>query len=292
MTPRLGIFEVLEVVRSSVGADVEYLRCLTGGQTVGAHLVRFEGDSVAVLKFGWNGGWLGQIERAAATAETLRARGYPTPPIGPMGLLPGAGWWYVQGFVEGEHVPVAAFTPTHFDALIDLVRTHRGLAPPTDQDWSGYVVGLVLHHDHDWQVLLTAGPVVDDFLNRVKGRVEPLAGVVLGHDDLVLGDIGPHNMLFRDGRLVGVIDFESAGRGDLLYDVASLVYRFRDQPVDRGALLELAAGRGDAYKLCATANVLSGLNFALGQGTPAAVAVQGADDALEFHWHQAAIGLS
>ena len=38
-------------------------------------------------------------------------------------------------------------------------------------------------------------------------------------------DYAPYNLVFRDGRLVGVIDFETAAPGPRAWDLAYLAYR-------------------------------------------------------------------
>jgi hypothetical protein len=40
------------------------------------------------------------------------------------------------------------------------------------------------------------------------------------------GDFGPHNCVLDDGRVIGVIDFDTAHPGSRLWDVAHAVYRF------------------------------------------------------------------
>lgn len=277
---------MLEAVTTAIGGSVSYLRALEGGRTAGAYLILPVDGPPAVLKFGGPSTWLVQIRQAAKTAEELGSVGYPTPRIWASGRLPPDQWWYLQDYVEGEVVAEEHFTPTHFEELLGLLRRNRELAPTTRQDWSRYVVDLVFGHDHDWTVLEATGPEVRAFLDGLSQRVEPLRRVVLRDQDLVLGDPGPHNLIFRDGRIVAAIDFECAGRGDSLIDAVSLMARFRDRPQFLDALLgqEFTVGGVPAIRLCGAAGVLSGLNWHLSQGEGAPSAVEDAEEVLNFYW--------
>jgi aminoglycoside phosphotransferase (APT) family kinase protein len=116
--------------------------------------------------------------------------------------------------------------------------------------------------------------------------VATLPRVVLSRDDLVLGDPAPSNLVFKDGEIAGVVDFECAGRGDLLIDVVALMERFRHRGEFLDALLnaEFSADRFRAVRLCGTATVLSGLNWRLQQGQPTANALTAAEELLDLYW--------
>lgn len=46
------------------------------------------------------------------------------------------------------------------------------------------------------------------------------------HEVICHNDFAPYNCVYRDGHLVGVIDFDAAGPGTRLWDIAYAVYRF------------------------------------------------------------------
>ena len=98
--------------------------------------------------------------------------------------------------------------------------------------------------------------------------------------------MGPHNLVFDQGRIVGVIDFECAGRGDSVYDVAGMIGRSQDRLdfVDRLVGEEFTPSPW-ALRLCAVAHVLRGINFELGQGASEGEVLADAEATLDFFWH-------
>lgn len=46
------------------------------------------------------------------------------------------------------------------------------------------------------------------------------------HEVICHNDFAPYNCVYRDGHLVGIIDFDTAGPGTRLWDIAYAVYRF------------------------------------------------------------------
>jgi aminoglycoside phosphotransferase (APT) family kinase protein len=276
--------EVVETIAAQTGHRVGYEHALTGGRTVGAHLVSSDGV-LAVLKFGGPSRWLVQIRQAAITAEQVRTWGYPTPRIWAAGELPDGEWWYLQDFVTGTVLADADFGDPEFDQVLELLRSHRGKAPATRQDWSGYTLDTLFGHGHEWAVLVAMGPPVCSFLRRLTEDLAPLRSLRLATDDLVLGDLCPENLIFRDGRIAGVIDFGCAGRGDSLIDGVYLMMRFRDRSawLDRLRKEDCVAHRAQATELCGAANVLRGLHWQVTHGEAPDDAVAWAEGALSFY---------
>jgi len=58
-------------------------------------------------------------------------------------------------------------------------------------------------------------------VDRLRDTVTALAADLPEHRHLVHGDFGANNLLVRDGRVTGVLDWESAMIGDPLYDLAN-----------------------------------------------------------------------
>jgi hypothetical protein len=50
--------------------------------------------------------------------------------------------------------------------------------------------------------------------------------VMTPHEVICHNDFAPYNCVYRDGHLIGVIDFDTAGPGTRLWDIAYAVYRF------------------------------------------------------------------
>jgi aminoglycoside phosphotransferase (APT) family kinase protein len=59
----------------------------------------------------------------------------------------------------------------------------------------------------------TSDPLVDTVYRRLRRTIPPLPEVRFGN-----GDLSPGNMIVRDGKLAGIVDFEFAGFFDPLYE--------------------------------------------------------------------------
>ena len=127
--------------------------------------------------------------------------------------------WGVFTWIEGENVPVDEVAPEAAEDLADLIRALRGLdatnAPPglrrgTLRDHDEWVRSSAtkLHGGHDAAGLLAAW---EEALETPPWNGPP----IWCHCDLDL-----RNVVFRDGRPSGVLDWGWAGAGDPASDTA------------------------------------------------------------------------
>ncbi|HET9979052.1 MAG TPA: phosphotransferase [Ktedonobacterales bacterium] len=150
----------------------------------------------------------------------LRAAGLPSPT--PLDfdetgeLLGGPG--VVIEYIEGE----TDFAPAHRDNYLQqfaaqLARIHR-------VDVSAYDLAFLPLQAETWARIITSRPErLDDSLNegRIRDALEAVWPWPQRNPSRVLhGDYWPGNILWRDGRLVGIIDWEDAALGDPLADLA------------------------------------------------------------------------
>jgi Ser/Thr protein kinase RdoA (MazF antagonist) len=129
--------------------------------------------------------------------------------------------------------------------LLSVLDRHSALAPGVAHDWSKSVEEVALHQLGEWTVVARSQlPVVQKLLEACQQRVAGLSDPAMRHNDLVIGDFGPHNVLVDDeGRVTAVVDLESAGRGDRVIDTIGLLYMVELQllGVVRDAALEIAS---------------------------------------------------
>lgn len=97
-----------------------------------------------------------------------------------------------------------------------------------------YLPGVVPHETPAWlwsEVVLTdAARSLRDWHDATVGfeHGESAWGLAARHPPEVIchNDFAPYNCVFRDGRLVGVIDFDTCAPGPRLWDIAYTAYRF------------------------------------------------------------------
>jgi aminoglycoside phosphotransferase (APT) family kinase protein len=150
--------------------------------------------------------------------------------------MPG-GYFYLQERAPGRPMR-AGGVGREMDAdelavLLRLLDRHSALAPGVWHDWSKRVAEVVLHQQHEWAVVARSQlPVVQKLLEACEQRVAGLSDPALRHNDLVIGDFGPHNVLVDDeGRVTAVVDLESASRGDRVIDTVGLLYMVEPQMI-------------------------------------------------------------
>ena len=137
---------------------------------------------------------------------------------------PGEGYpwrWTVCRWVEGAH-PVAGSAQGAerlAAVLAGFVRAMRSL----DQTGAPHTAWPRPLHEED-ELVHTNLTTLDDELQPVRGEVvaiweEALAAPHADVPNWIHGDLAPSNLLLRDGRLAGVLDFSAMGLGDPASDL-------------------------------------------------------------------------
>ncbi|WP_027005290.1 phosphotransferase [Conexibacter woesei] len=115
-------------------------------------------------------------------------------------------------------------------------------------------------------VLVQAAELLRDYHEATAGFV-PAAGdqwqvaapADLPREVLCHNDVAPYNVVLRDGRLAGLIDFDMAGPGPRIWDVVYAAYRFVPLSVKEGpAALHAIQEQARRVRLFADAYNLSG----------------------------------
>ena len=175
------------------------------------------------------------VAREAAIVEHVAARGVPTPrPLHARDGRPFAVWQgaYVSLFpwVEGHTLTRAEIGPGEAEAAgRALALLHRAGTDFPDRRPGRYEADEIERRAN----LIAAGPALQDpVLAAAVGILGPALadlhrrrdpGLPLG---LIHGDLFIDNVLYRDGGLTALLDFEQASWGALLYDLAVSVLAF------------------------------------------------------------------
>jgi homoserine kinase type II len=133
----------------------------------------------------------------------------------------------VSKYIEGVELPLEKFTSTHLEvvghALADLHLVGRGYKKGIDNRF-GFTKILSIYRDVRRQLPLHLRHIVrvlDDEVAYLENYLDNNLPKGIIH-----GDLFPDNLKIKGSRLVGIVDFEAACRGKLIYDLATAVNAF------------------------------------------------------------------
>jgi aminoglycoside phosphotransferase (APT) family kinase protein len=188
------------------------------GGEFGAIFVRDRDGRPLVLKAMTGAHRSRQWERGVTIARRLRTAGYPAPEYIATGTS-GDLVWSVQERIGGR-LP-EPLRLTHTSTLLDLTSLHIGAAADLEPIGSEQP-NLALS-------LASAQRLQDD--ERTSAVAKEAAGVLrhgipdgLRSSDVRHGDFHHRNLLVNGDSVIGVFDWENAGRGDWRFDVATLAF--------------------------------------------------------------------
>lgn len=170
------------------------------------------------------------VEQTMCLAEYLRAAGYPTPRPLHHGRIPGGGCFYLQERLPGRPMRspgvYGELNQHELGLLLPLLDLHAEIAPATALDWTSKVEAVALQQQDEWVVVAQSPlPAVQRLLETCAQRCAGLGDPGLRHNDLVIGDFCPHNILLNDqGQVAAVFDLDGGGRGDRVIDMVGLLY--------------------------------------------------------------------
>lgn len=208
--------EQLRALSDALGAAVELERRLQGGISCTMDVVRI-GATPAVLRRHGPWGAAAGIDLAAREAATLRhLEAAPVP-------APGVLWVddrriFEQPALIIEHLDGAPLlTPmNHADWATQLAHAARSIhGVPPDDGLADYASEHQSGFAGEAPERFTAHPLGAEIWERLVAMDRPE-----GRSALIHGDYWPGNTLWRGDRLIGVVDWEVAGVGDPLADLA------------------------------------------------------------------------
>lgn len=90
--------------------------------------------------------------------------------------------------------------------------------------WAAWLVTTVAGPEVNWAAVLDGGAVPVRLIREAEDHFRGLVDRVPTERNLFHGDFGSNNLLARDHQVVGVLDWDRAGYGDWLFDVAAAYY--------------------------------------------------------------------
>lgn len=188
--------------------------------------------------------------RAAAVTERLRELGYPAPRY-----VQVEADWALQEELPGE--PLEPWRPLPEEIATELLSFHTPQAEafPGAGAWAGswrrVVAASVLSGARSYLRLATLRDHSDrsrELLERCQDAVRRFGERVPELDAIVHWDFTPDNVLARDGRVTGVIDWEGARPGDPRFDLVTLAFYAPGTPLLERALAGIDAGLRAVYQ--------------------------------------------
>ena len=133
----------------------------------------------------------------------------------------------VSKYLEGVELPLEKLSPTHLEiaghTLADLHLVGRGYKKGIDNRF-GFTKIVSMYRDVRTQIpshLKHIVRLLDDEVVYLENYLDNNLPKGIIH-----GDLFPDNVKFKGSRLVGIVDFEAACRGKLIYDLATAVNAF------------------------------------------------------------------
>ncbi len=235
---------VLAFINGDIAGTWRLEQRMTGGLLGGAWRVN-DGSTAAVLKWHDPSSDVPRNPDAPAVVEHIRSAGYPTPAWLASGTTPQGFAWSIQELVEGE-------SSLHLDAtaarrVLDLVRLQRTICPPTAMSWTTFMRDTVATAPPDLRMLAA-----------------PYESAALPDDEMVHCDLSLSNIIFRDGKVTGVVDIDATGRGCAVYDLLNVALNGLTWNAEPDALALLHEYALDTYEraavtIAATCLVVEGL---------------------------------
>lgn len=237
LRPRLNVATVEEFLRLHLGAPVEDLQGLRGGETCTAFAYSPAGERY-VIRFGI-------LESAFVhdrfAYERFTPAGIPIPPIHEIGRFGGQAF-AVSSYVPGstvQHLPAERQTALA-PALIEMLdRIHQvdigamtGYGELDDvgvgrhSSWAAYIGAIADEDPNDfygrWSRLFDESFLERSLCEQLLARMTALLSYSPAERSLVHGDFGFDNVIVGGERITSVLDWANMKYGDFLFDVAWL----------------------------------------------------------------------
>jgi hypothetical protein len=243
---------------------------LPHGANTGAHAVRTSDGVDAVLKVVATEP--GEARPEALLVAVLRTRGYPIPPILRSGTVRSV-HYELSELVDGT--PMDQPTPAQLPAIREVIHRQRAIGLG-ESNWVEHMVtsvtdGCAGYCQH--AAMQSHSEATRTLLDQLRRLADKRRGIEVALDDAVHYDFSPYNVLARDDRITGVIDWDGARLGDAAFDLVTLAFYTYDAAV-RDALLAAASELTPpgAVELYAAHIVLRQVDWSLRNHTDAEVA--------------------
>ncbi|HYH10759.1 MAG TPA: aminoglycoside phosphotransferase family protein [Thermomicrobiales bacterium] len=231
--------DVIQLLEGLFGEPIHHLEPVEGGQV--ARTFSFTAGSEQYF-LGINRRLGANVEKHVFVERLVRSSGIPIPPIVHRGRL-GELYYAVTRRMPGT--PLSDLDRSELDALVpsvietldtihsvDVSQT-EGYATAGDDgngmfpSWRRYLEHVAEEEAEwdffgRWHDLFETTFLERDLFDRASQRMTTLLPDCPEERSLIHGNVGYNNLLAQDGTVTAVLDWQDAGYGDSLYDVAQL----------------------------------------------------------------------
>lgn len=212
---------VVGEISQRFGTRFAVVRRLEGGYQSGAMLLESDRGTHFVLKVTKGVSRLAQLERVRPIVEKMRGRGYPMPDLLFFGTLDERSTYSVREFVTGA--PMSSLDVGNAQLLLRLLEMQKSVDLRTDQDWSRWARKILTGAEENYLEALRSNPETSRLWDEIESAVMDHPLPMLPTTDMVHGDFRPSNVIVHKGRVSGVIDYEYAGKGSRVIDLATFL---------------------------------------------------------------------
>ncbi len=227
-----NVEELLQQVNAISHSDYKLSKQYSGGWQGSAYEVMNSEGQPAVFKWTTNTAWVNQLKRAEPIVDKAIAAGIPTPKFLNIGTLPNGITYHLQEQVVGE--PMKELDQQNLELIFGLIDKQKDMNLDTTQNWSEYVYNVIFNGESGWtEQIEKYSPETKALLEKLMKNTEKARDTHLPTNDLVHGDLNLGNVMVKDGKVTGYIDFASAGKGHRVIDLASLyAWSFNKVPAE------------------------------------------------------------
>lgn len=230
--PLEKVNEIIKVINSNHGTNYKLVSRFDTGEW-GAYRLAEPGKKSVVLKFCLDLQDTNIIDAdpnlAREITDRLRSLGYPAPKHFQSGRLNKEGLYWIQEELPGEPLwknPTVA----QVKKLLSFLKLQRNQAVSGKQNLSELVKLVIFKGKFGKTAKLRnysseTGALLDQAMELAEGT----KSLLLSNKDIVHGDFSYHQVMVKDDKIVGIIDWQEAGCGDWLIDLTKLIYSLHDR---------------------------------------------------------------
>lgn len=239
--PLEKVNEVVGVINSNHGTKYKLVDRFSTGEW-GAYRLIEPGKKSVVLKFCLDLQDTNITDAdpnlAREITDRLRSLGYPAPKHLQCGRLYKEGLYWVQEELLGEPLWKNP-TVGQVKKLLSFLKLQRNQAVFEKQNLSEFVKAVVFKGKFGKAAKLkNYSSETKTLLDQALKLAEGAENLPLSNKDIVHSDFSYHQVMVKDDKITGIIDWQEAGCGDWLIDLSRLIYSLHDRPKLAGPIVE------------------------------------------------------
>ena len=226
------INDVIRVVNTRHGTHYEFLNQFDTGEW-GAYRIAEPDQQPVVLKFFLDLSNTNIVDADPELVKTITDRllllGYSVPKYIYSGWI-GHGLYWVQQELLGKPLWKSP-TVEQIEKILSFLLLQENQAVSEKQNYSLLIKDTVFgKRSRVLHSIQSYSSEIKQFLDTLMLSVRDLETLTLPKSDIVHGDFSYHQVMIDDGKITGIIDWQEAGCGDWLVDLARLIYSLHDRP--------------------------------------------------------------